>query len=62
MQADAESTDSKPIQVIVTRWKSEEFSRGAFSYIPPGASGADYDELAAPVEARLFFAGKFKTT
>lgn len=45
-------------QVIITRWYTEEFSRGAYSYLPPGASGEDYDELAAPVAARLFFAGR----
>lgn len=45
-------------QSIVTRWTSDPYSGGAHSYIPPGATGADYDVLAAPVAARLFFAGE----
>jgi len=45
-------------QSIVTRWTSDPYSGGAHSYLPPGATGADYDVLAAPVAARLFFAGE----
>lgn len=42
----------------ITRWMSDPFSYGSYSHIPPGASGADYDELARPVGNRLFFAGE----
>ncbi|ELR23732.1 amine oxidase, flavincontaining superfamily protein [Acanthamoeba castellanii str. Neff] len=49
---------AKPLKSIVTRWTSDPYSGGAHSYIPPGATGADYDVLAAPVAARLFFAGE----
>ena len=47
-----------PTGARVTRWKSDPFSRGSYSHIPPGASGGDYDALAASVANRVFFAGE----
>jgi monoamine oxidase len=47
-----------PSAVQITRWGGDRFSLGAYSYVPVGASGADYDELASPVGGRLFFAGE----
>ncbi|GJP85143.1 hypothetical protein CLOP_g15237 [Closterium sp. NIES-67] len=48
----------KPKAAAVTFWGSDPFSLGAYSYVPVGASGRDYDLLARPVQARLFFAGE----
>ena len=55
----------------MTRWGSEPWSRGSYSYVATGSTGEDYDIMAAPVNARgssmkesahnnpvLFFAGK----
>lgn len=47
-----------PTGARVSRWKSDPFSRGSYSHIPPGASGGDYDALAASVAGRIFFAGE----
>lgn len=48
-----------PVQgAVVSRWQRDRFSRGASSYIPVGASGEDYDAMAAPAGDRLFFAGE----
>ncbi len=47
-----------PEGASITRWMSDPFSYGSYSHIPPGASGADYDELARPVAGKLFFAGE----
>ncbi len=44
--------------VHVTRWASDPYALGSYSYIPPGASGDDYDILAEPVHDRLFLAGE----
>lgn len=56
---------------MVTRWRVDQWSRGSYSFVAVGASGSDYDVLAAPVHPqtpspqdnppvlpRLFFAGK----
>lgn len=48
----------RPRSVVVSRWASEPFSRGSYSYIPPKSSGSDYDQLALPVGQGLFFAGE----
>lgn len=45
-------------QTVCTRWGQDPYARGAYSHIAVGASGADYDALAAPVKNRLFFAGE----
>jgi monoamine oxidase len=42
----------------IVRWRSDPYSRGAYSFIPPGATDEDYDVLAKPVGNRLFFAGE----
>jgi monoamine oxidase len=44
--------------VLVTRWQADPYARGAYVYLPVGATPADYDRLAAPVGNRLFFAGE----
>jgi monoamine oxidase len=38
-------------------WQADAFARGAYSYVKAGGEGAQR-ELAAPVEATLFFAGE----
>jgi monoamine oxidase len=38
-----------PTAHIVTRWASDPFSYGAYSFVPPTGSTADYDRLAVPV-------------
>ncbi|XP_022649589.1 lysine-specific histone demethylase 1A-like isoform X1 [Varroa jacobsoni] len=59
----------QPKETVVTRWNADPCSRGSYSYVATGASGNDYDLLAAPVTpqvspnqpqapARLFFAGE----
>ncbi len=47
-----------PEASLVTRWGTDPFSLGSYSYLPPGATAADFDQLAEPVGARLFFAGE----
>lgn len=48
----------QPEGVLITRWGKDPFSFGAYSHIPPFASGDDYDALAEPVDGVLFFAGE----
>lgn len=33
----------------MTRWKTDPWSRGSYSFVSVGASGSDYDVLAASV-------------
>jgi len=39
-------------------WGLDPWARGAYSYLPPGASLSDRRELASPVGERMFFAGE----
>lgn len=48
----------EPKDALVTRWHSDPWSRGAYSYVPVGTSYRQYAELGRPVEGRLFFAGE----
>jgi monoamine oxidase len=45
-------------EAYVHRWGKDRFSRGAYSYVPVGASGRDYDLMAASVAGRVYFAGE----
>ncbi|VEL41871.1 unnamed protein product, partial [Protopolystoma xenopodis] len=38
-----------PIDAVITRWHNDPNSRGSYSYIAVGSSGADYDLLGEPV-------------
>ncbi len=42
----------------ITRWFSDPFSRGSYSYGSPGSSGAHRRILSEPCQNRLFFAGE----
>ena len=45
-------------QSIVTRWQSDPYARGSYSYVAVGSKGSrDYDELGKP-EGRVLFAGE----
>ncbi|XP_063708331.1 possible lysine-specific histone demethylase 1 [Culicoides brevitarsis] len=60
----------QPKETVVTRWRADPWARGSYSFVSVGASGSDYDLLAAPVRnndqkgnpekdlPRLFFAGE----
>lgn len=39
----------QPKETVVTRWKSDEWSRGSYSFVAAGSSGNDYDLMASPV-------------
>ena len=46
-----------PLETIVTRWGSDRFARGTYSFVAAEAQPGDYDLLARPVD-NLFFAGE----
>lgn len=59
----------QPKEAVVTRWKSDPWSRGSYSFISVDSSGSDYDDLAEaiipplsgsgdPKVPRVFFAGE----
>lgn len=47
-----------PTGAAITRWASDPFSLGSYSFMKVGATFDDYRSLAAPVEDQLFFAGE----
>lgn len=47
-----------PIAKLISRWSRDEYARGAYTNIPVGSSGADYDHISAPVQNVVFFAGE----
>ncbi len=51
----------EPTQTLVTRWDSDPFARGSYSYLPPGARSEMRDDLASALEGRVFFAGEATT-
>ncbi|MEU6412923.1 FAD-dependent oxidoreductase [Microbispora sp. NPDC046933] len=48
----------EPVGHWITRWGSDEFARGSYSYIAAGASHADHDAMATPVGGVLHLAGE----
>jgi monoamine oxidase len=48
----------EPEAVVQTRWGSDPYSYGSYSYISVGAKTEYYDTLARPIDNRVFFAGE----
>ncbi|KAE8383536.1 flavin-containing amine oxidoreductase-domain containing protein [Aspergillus bertholletiae] len=46
-----------PLETIITRWKSDKFTRGSYSYVAAQALPGDYDLMAKPIGS-LHFAGE----
>lgn len=64
----------EPIAFKVTRWGDDRFSRGSYTFLPPGTTDQDFQLLQSPINAngdsillegsetmRLFFAGEHTT-
>ena len=49
---------SNIVDIFVTKWYSDEFTYGSYSYIPPNASLDDCETLSNPVGNNLLFAGE----
>lgn len=47
-----------PVEVARSGWARDPFSRGAYTFVPPGSRRADLDLLGQPVGGRLLFAGE----
>ena len=48
-----------PVGVAASRWCADPWARGAYSFVAPGSTGADYGLLGAPLAGgRLAFAGE----
>jgi polyamine oxidase len=43
---------------LVTRWSTDPYSLGSYSYLPVGATPNDRRALQSPIEARIFLAGE----
>ncbi len=48
----------EPEGFLITRWGKDPLVFGAYSHIPPFASGDDHESLFEPVDDILFFAGE----
>ena len=48
----------RPVDFTVTDWQGERFTRGAYSAVPIGVDGDDFDALAEPIAGRVLFAGE----
>ena len=48
----------EPKRVLVTRWGSDPFTQGGYSYPSVGAKPKDFQQMGESVNDRLFFAGE----
>jgi len=48
----------RPLYANVTRWGSDDFAGGSYSFHGIGSTNADFYELSKPLEKKLFFAGE----
>ena len=48
----------QPTDALVTRWRSDPWTHGSYSYVPLGSSFERHTDLATPIGDRIFFAGE----
>ena len=48
----------RPRDALITRWRSDQWSFGSYSYVPARASFRRHQDLARPIDNKLFFAGE----
>ncbi len=48
----------EPSSHVITRWDSDPYAKGAYSFLKVGSMTTDRDTLAAPIDNRVFFAGE----
>ncbi len=53
-----DKTPAAPAEAVVTRWNSDPFARGSYSFIAVGATPDMRSALAEPVQNKLFWAGE----
>ena len=56
--ADMYGAVPQPTDALVTRWGSDPWTLGSYSYVPVGSSFERYAALAEPIGDRVFFAGE----
>lgn len=47
-----------PEQFFITRWLADPFSQGSYSYLGVGATREDRNQLAEPIDDKIYFAGE----
>ncbi len=52
------SAVAEPEFALITRWQTDPFARGCYTYMGVGATQADVNQLAAPLGRKIFFAGE----
>ncbi len=58
----AAPTVRRPTNALVTRWSTDPWARGSYSYLAVGSTPDDRDALRADVDDRVFFAGEATST
>jgi len=53
-----DKTVPQPKRAVVTKWATDPFARGSYSFLAAGAGGKDHDLLAETVASHVFFAGE----
>ncbi|MBY0585677.1 FAD-dependent oxidoreductase [bacterium] len=48
----------EPVDHHATNWSTDPFSRGAYSYVKVGSTPLQRDDLALPIDGKIFFAGE----
>lgn len=49
---------SAPTDYQITRWGSDRYACGSYSFMTPGTTGKTIKDLVKPIDNRLFFAGE----
>lgn len=50
-----------PKEALITRWLSDPWTYGSYSYVPIGSSFRLHHELSTPFQNKMFFAGEAST-
>ncbi len=54
----SETSRFQPVGHVITRWRSDPFAFGSYSFLAKGSTPADRSVIAEPLDGTVFFAGE----
>lgn len=49
--------NSSVSNILITRWENDPYAKGSYSYYKVGTTNADFSQLLAPIDSKVWLVG-----